>query len=72
MIYCSFVEKYWQVYPFIKKRSNSNPLCILNKADFNVVDISFKDELIDKLHNGCNSTNKVSTKNPKAILRRID
>ena len=33
----------------------SNPLCILNNANFNIVDVSFKDKFIDIL-NRCQSS----------------
>jgi hypothetical protein len=32
-----------------------NPLCILNNANFNIVDVSFKDKFIDIL-NRCQSS----------------
>jgi hypothetical protein len=36
---------------FIVKINYRNPLCILNNADFNVIDISIKDEFVDILYN---------------------
>ncbi|QMU63449.1 MAG: hypothetical protein GKR88_03610 [Flavobacteriaceae bacterium] len=37
-------------YVFPTNNNLSNPLCILNNADFNVVDISIKDKFVDVLN----------------------